>query len=270
MTRREALAAWPHCTWLLWAMYGLGLGGALLAMCPLAQDPAFHAFADTRTLWRIPYFGDVVSNAALLVAGLAGLAALRRRAGEATEQGARSAWARAVQTLFFGAVVLTAFGSTYYHWAPDTPRLFWDRLPLGLVASASVALVLTDRASIRGAGRWALVAWLALGPITVVYWRITEAQGAGDLRPYFLMLGVAMAAAPVLLALLPPRHTHGYGYLLAAALYIIATVCEQADRGIYEAIGVVSGHTLKHVAAAAAVAVLAWMFARRASPVPRA
>ena len=57
---------------------------------------------------------------------------------------------------------------------------------------------------------------------------------------------------------------------MAVALYAIATVFEQADRAIYEAIGIVSGHTLKHVAAAAAVAVLAWMFARRASSVPRA
>lgn len=263
MIRRDALAAWQHVPWLLWAMYGLVLGGYALGVPSLAQDPTYHDFADVRGAWGIPNFGDVVSNAALLLAGLGGLLALRGRG-----QGPRGGTADPMHALFFGAVTLTAVGSAYYHWAPDSPRLFWDRLPLGLVASAFPAMVLTDRVAVRGSGRVALASWLALGPAAVVYWHIGARTGAGDLRPYFVLQAVAMAGALALLALLPPRHTRGGAYLLAVASYAAAVVFEQADRAVFETLRVLSGHTLKHIAAGLAVAALAWMVAGRRALAP--
>jgi hypothetical protein len=32
-------------------------------------------------------------------------------------------------------IFLTGFGSSYYHWSPNDGTLFWDRLPMALVAS---------------------------------------------------------------------------------------------------------------------------------------
>jgi hypothetical protein len=164
----------------------------------------------------------------------------------------------AVQGVFFATVALTGLGSTYYHWAPDTARLFWDRLPLGLVAAAFPALVLAERAVLRRPGRIALGLWLAVGPLSVAYWRIGEALGWGDLRPYLLLQGVAMGGTAALLFALPPRRAPNAGYLAGILLYLAALACEQADHAIHAATaGAVSGHTLKHLLAAVAVAVLA-------------
>lgn len=265
MTRREAFAAGPHASWILWTAYGVVLLGVVLSVPPLAQDPTFHDFADVRAAWGIPRFADVVSNAALLLPAIGGLLALRTRRDDS-----RGATPHPTHALFFAAVTLTAFGSAYYHWAPDSRRLLWDRLPLGLAAGAFPAMVLTDRAAIRGSGRVGLAAWLALGPAVVVYWHIGEMQGAGDLRPYFVLQAVSLLAVPALIALLPARHTRGEGYLLAVGLYVVAVAFEQEDRPVFETLGVLSGHTLKHIAAGLAVAALAWMDRGRRDLAPRA
>jgi hypothetical protein len=256
---RTRAAHWPHWPWLLWAVYAAALAALLLAVPRLPQPPAYHAFADARALAGIPRFGDVASNVALLLPALWGLRVLRRR-----PPGLRS-----VHGLFFAALACTALGSAFYHWAPDTPRLFWDRLPLGLVVAGFPALVLADRAP-PGAGRGARVAraaWLALGPLTVLYWRLGEALGLGDLRPYALLKAVSLLAALALLAALPPRHTRGGAYAVGLALYGLASLCEHLDAALFAATGWVSGHTLKHLAAGLAVAALAWMLARR-QPLP--
>jgi hypothetical protein len=50
---------------------------------------------------------------------------------------------------------------------------------------------------------------------------------------------------------------------LAVALYVLAKVCELNDARLLEALGTVSGHTLKHLLATAAAFVLAVDFARQ-------
>jgi len=44
---------------------------------------------------------------------------------------------------------------------------------------------------------------------------------------------------------------------------VIARFCEHFDREIFNVVGVVSGHTLKHLAAAAGIYVLLLSFRRR-------
>lgn len=254
--RRSSFAVWPHWPWVLWAVYAVTLVYVQLALPHLPQDPAYHNFADTRGWLGIPRFGDVASNAALLVAGLAGLAVLQRR-----RDGARPV--RIVQGIFFAAITVTALGSAYYHWAPDSQRLLWDRLPLGLVAACFPALVLADRARLTRASGWAVALWLAYGPLSVLYWYFGDAQGAGDLWPYQLVKLVGIVTCLGFLAVLPRRQSLGAWYLLGVALYVAAGVTEAKDAAIYAALGFVSGHTLKHLLAALGVAGLVWMVARR-------
>src|SRR5215831_19911290 len=90
-----------------------------------------------RTLGPIPRVGDVLTNLAILAAGLAGVA-LWRRVHIAPEE-------RAAYALLVVGMVLTALGSAYYHWAPSDARLVWDRLPMTLVIAALLAFVLADR-----------------------------------------------------------------------------------------------------------------------------
>ena len=97
----------------------------LLLLPPIPQDQNYHDFADQRTLLGIPHFWNVVSNIPFIVIGAVGLWPLRR--------------SPAIVILFLG-ILLTGFGSAYYHLDPDDSTLFWDRLPM------AVSFMMTTRA----------------------------------------------------------------------------------------------------------------------------
>ncbi len=69
------------------------------------------------------------------------------------------------------------------------------------------------------------------------------------------LLGVVQVYAVVaifLALLLPSRYTRSSDLLIVAALYVIAKVCELADKRIFSLGHAVSGHTLKHLVSGAA------------------
>lgn len=211
---------------------------ALAIHGPIPQLADYHAFADQASWLGIPHAGDVLSNVAFLAVGAWALATDRgRRAGTAVERRARRA--------FFVAVLLTAAGSTWYHWAPDDARLVWDRLPIAL---ACAALLCAMHARCAGAqGRWILPMALAGAVASVAWWMVTA-----DLRPYLVLQAAPLVAIPwwQWRSARPPRERIAFG--IAVMLYVVAKVLELADHAVLEAIGVASGHTLKHLAAAAA------------------
>jgi hypothetical protein len=87
---------------------------------------------------------------------------------------------------------------------------------------------------------------------SVVVWRIT-----GDLRPYVWVqfTPLLVIGAIVVLGPLPPPHRRAL--LSALVLYVIAKGFELADARLFAVTaGVISGHTVKHLAAGAACAVL--------------
>src|SRR5262249_1773023 len=80
----------------------------------------------------------------------------------------------------------------------------------------------------------------------------TEQQGRGDLRPYYFVQFYPMLALPLMLLLLPARYTRTGDLFIALGWYVLAKVFEHpGDAPIYALGQVVSGHTLKHLAAAA-------------------
>jgi hypothetical protein len=151
----------------------------------------------------------------------------------------------------FAGLLLTGFGSAYYHWAPGNARLAWDRLPLAITVMGLLDATIADRVGVRPALRL-LAPLVALAVISVGYWHVTEQRGAGDLRLYALVQFYPLVAVPLLLWLLPPRYTRGGHLLAAAAIYALAKVPELLDRWFLSVTGVVSGHTLKHLLAALA------------------
>jgi hypothetical protein len=84
------------------------------------------------------------------------------------------------------------------------------------------------------------------------------------LRPYVLVQFGSLPVLLLLLVLFEPRYTRGSDLIIALALYAIAKIFEVADRQIFSLGGIVSGHTLKHVAAALSVYWILWMLQHRA------
>jgi hypothetical protein len=255
MTRRGALV--------LLVMLAAGIG--VLARPPIPQDPAYHAMADRRVLFGIPNALNVLSNAAFAIAGLVGLAATFRRSDGPARFG--DPWVRWPYAAVFGGTVLTAIGSSHYHLAPDDTRLIWDRLPMTLVFMGLLAAVTAERLSAR-LSRLVFGPQLALGAASVGYWYWSELQGAGDLRPYVLVQFGSLLGV-VLLLIATPGNRRDTTFLVAGLLaYAVAKVLEWADQPIFAVLDVVSGHTLKHIAAAAGVGCVAAMLVGRRGRAP--
>jgi hypothetical protein len=229
---------------LLLAVVCLATAGVFLFR-PIPQSQAYHNFADKRTLLGVPNGLNVVSNALFLVVGCMGLREVWRRT-EKNFADLRERWAYAV---FFAGVMTTAFGSAYYHLSPRDGSLLWDRIPMALSFSALLAANVGERISVNTGVR-VLVPLVIAGEGSVVYWDVTQGSGHGDLRPYVLVQFGSALVLLLLVSLFPPRYTRGANMLVALAIYAAAKAFETADRAILEWTRIVSGHTLKHIAAA--------------------
>ena len=248
MTAEAGRAAGPTRLWLL-AASALACIVAAIVTPPMAQPLSYHAFADCRTIWSIPNFFNVLSNLPFLVGGAWGLAMIWRGAGAFIDPREQLPY-----LVFFLGALLTAFGSAYYHLAPDNPRLVWDRLPMTLGFAGLVAAAIAERADLR-LGLKSLWPLLAVGAGTVIYWYATERMGAGNLIPYGLYQGWSILVIVLLIGLFPAgRYSHGGFLVWAAGWYGLAKVFETYDLGVFRLTGgVMSGHTIKHVLASCAV-----------------
>jgi len=92
---------------------------------------------------------------------------------------------------------------------------------------------------------------LLAGVLSVIYWRVTELAGRGDLRPYALVQFLPVLLIPMILLLYP--RPHGGWIWIGLLGYVLAKLLEQFDAPVYAALGVISGHSLKHLAAAGAM-----------------
>ena len=102
---------------------------------------------------------------------------------------------RAGYRLFLIGLFLTAFGSAYYHLAPDNARLVWDRLPIALACGGLLAGVWGDT---RQKSSAVFAAWMAVLAIySVTWWYVTEMVGRGDLRPYLMFQILPMLLIPL-------------------------------------------------------------------------
>jgi len=219
------------------------VAGTFLFVPWFPQDPAYHRFADTRPFLGIPNFWNVVSNLPFLVIGVLVLSPADRRG--------------ACRSTFGVGLILTAFGSGLYHYAPGNATLLWDRAGMVVAIMALVALLVDDYE-----GRYAIAALIvaeAIGIGSLVWWKVN-----GDLRLY----GVVQFFPGLLLIVLPiffrSRYTRRGILAWVIVFYAVAKGCELYDRQIYDALRFVSGHTLKHLAAAAStLAIWAWLAKRQ-------
>jgi len=217
---------------------------------PISQPQSYHHFADERSIWGIPNFNDVISNLPFAIIGIWGLVfLLRSRLNMKAEDflDKREIWP---YLFVFAGLLLTAIGSSYYHLAPDNARLVWDRLYMTITFTSMVAAVITERIQPR-LGLWLLPFLLLIGLASVLQWYWSETRGMGDLRFY---AAVQVYSALVLLwaLFLPHRYTRSGDFGLVLGAYVLAKTLEFFDIPTFTALHLVSGHTLKHLAASLA------------------
>ena len=222
---------------------------AVLLFAPESQDPLYHAFADQRTILGTPHFLDVVTNLPFLVAGVVGVLTV---AGDRVRN-ARWSW-----TFFFVAILLVGAGSAYYHMDPNDSNLVWDRLPMTVGFVSVLVAVLSERVC-RRIEAYVLGPAIAAGLLSVAWWVLK-----GDLRPYIFIQVLPLIAIPAVVLLGPERDRESLLLLGAVTMYILAKVLELNDRAIFVATQhTISGHSLKHLVAAAGCAVILVMVVRR-------
>lgn len=180
--------------------------------------------------------------------GLLGLLAIRSSSGRVYFLDSRERWAYVV---FFGGVLATAFGSAWYHLDPGDARLGWDRLAIAIAFMGFLAAMIGERISPRTGLRF-LVPLVLIGAGSVFYLQWTESLGRGDLRGYLFVQFFPIVLVPLLVLLFPARYTRSADLLGAVGLYVAAKICEALDAQIFSLGHLVSGHTLKHLFAAAA------------------
>ena len=215
----------------------------VFALDPVPQDPAYHAFADARKMAGVANAWNVLTNLPFLAVGAWGFAALRQVADEL----------RAHYMVFCAGVMLVAFGSAYYHLEPSTWTLVWDRLPMTVAFMALFSAVIADRISWL-AGRGLLWPSVALGITSIAWWIHTEQAGTGDLRAYGVVQFLPMMLIPMMLLLRQGQWLRAPWLWAGLSAYLGAKLAEHFDSAIFTAIGVASGHSLKHLLAALASA----------------
>lgn len=218
----------------------------------VAQYADYHAFADQRMLWGMPFAMDVLSNAPFALLGAWGLLRLR---SVHTPPARRNGFValvpcdaqRPLAQLFFVGLLLTALCSSYYHLQPNDLGLTIDRTGMLAAFAGLMGLAAADRISAR-AGQWTAAAVLVLGPVALVVWAMT-----GNLLPWSVLQGGGMLLVVSLTLRKPLIGAWGVPLLAVIAWYVLAKLLELGDHHVLALTnGLVSGHTLKHMAAAMA------------------
>lgn len=119
---------------------------------------------------------------------------------------------------------------------------------MAIIFASLLTLVFTDRVS-KGGSRFFLILLNAAAMWSV--WNMT--YGHHDLRPYIVVqFGSLLALIFIVIFFKYGRLARSH-LLIAAALYAIAKAFEVYDHQVFELLGFVSGHSLKHLAAAGAI-----------------
>lgn len=195
---------------------------------PISRGPSFHVYAGTHTwpvLSNLPFVGIGIYFA-LRTRGLARLAAV--------------------------GTALIGVGSGIYHYAPCDATLAFDWGPIALTLMWLLSTVVADRFGER-AGMRTAIAGSVLAVASIVWWLTTGGTHGGDMTPYVVIQGIGVLL-PAVIAIVRPGRIRAIELFAAVAMFGVARLLAAHDSGLLDAIGV-SGHSLKHLAAATAAAI---------------
>lgn len=219
---------------------------AIMMREPIIQNIEYHNFADKRPLLGINNFGDVFSNIVFIFTGLFGLSVLSK----SSLAHAKLSW-----TVFFVGVTLVAPGSAWYHWNPSNSTLVWDRLPMTIAFMGLFSAMISTSIN-EYYEKYLLPISVLFGLGSVVFWDLS-----GDLRLYYFVQIAPLVVIPVVIVLFRSEKIKPAPLIWALLFYVLAKVVEFNDNHILAMTNnIVSGHTLKHLAAGVAPFILALMF----------
>lgn len=202
---------------------------------PLAQDPNYHSFADSRSINDVPNFWNVVTNLPFCIIGILGVnAVIKSRPKNVVKELNISCY------VFFIGIFFCGIGSAYYHWSPNSATLVWDRLPMTIAFMGFFSLLIGDSISSK-AGKQILIPLVLIGLLSIVYWKFNN-----DLRLYALAQFLPGILAPLMLLFYKQQSGMAKYYWLMLLCYALAKVFEHYDKQIFSAFDL-SGHSLKHL-----------------------
>ncbi|HMN20007.1 MAG TPA: hypothetical protein PKA16_01295 [Ottowia sp.] len=214
---------------------------ALALRLPPQQLPAgYHDLADRRTLLGVPHALNMLSNLAFLLLGTWGWRCL-----QCLRPGSIGQAQRELCSLFFGGLMLVAVCSAIYHATPGAAGLGIQRLGMCLAFASLLGLAAADRVSVRAGLVLALLASIAAPAAVLV------AVASGNTTPWTVLQAGGLAILLGLMGLRPRPQALGISLFAVLGLYSLAKALEFADAAVLAwTQGLVSGHTLKHLAAA--------------------
>lgn len=226
---------------------------AIWGLLPLQDASSYFNFADQRCILGINNFSDVISNLAFTIVGGLGFYWIKNNLRLSSEF--------KILGLFMAtAMLLVSVGSAFFHYIPTVERLFWDRVPMVLGFISLIGLLIADRIN-RKLGLITFYILFVLSVVTLALWRLNYL----DLRPYLLIQFGALLFL-ILILFLKPRGTISNGAIwISFGFYFLAKIFEIADGSIWNLTGFISGHTMKHLAAALAMYFLLNSFRMKAS-----
>ncbi len=226
------------------------IAALMLLHGPIFQPAQYHEFAD-RSIWAsIPHAFDVLSNLGFAFVALWGALRLWPQRNHPALRRARIGYG-----VFLIALLLTSVGSTYYHLAPDDWRLVWDRLPIALACAgllAGVRAQLVPQVNVK----LEIIALAAFAAASVAWWYVGQLGGNGDLRPYLLLQIAPLILIPLWQTVYGASRADCLWFGFALALYVLAKIAELHDHEMHAALGLITGHTVKHLLASVAAWVL--------------
>jgi hypothetical protein len=227
---------------LLGSVLLFAIGAALQFVWPLSQPASYHHFADERSLGMLPNASDVLSNLVILAAGLVNFWWVIRHAPRPPLQ-------FPAMVVAGPGLILTAFGSAYYHAAPSDATLVWDRLPMTIVFAGILAMLWTSVTRQRvGWVQMLILVAVSLG--TIEYWLAFD-----SLWPYAILQFGGLA---VVVGMTVARKVDApFAWVMVIVFYGVAKVFESLDWQIWALTGhLLAGHALKHIASGFAGAAL--------------
>ncbi len=222
-----------------------------------ARSGGGTTLADIREWHGLPNALDVLSNLPFFAIGLWGLFRLHwlDRAHERVQVGPSQhhslaeppADALDCAWLFFAGLVLTAAGSVFYHLQPDALRLAADRAGMAVAFAGLVGMAVCERVSQRAG--WP-AAWFTLAAGLLAVAAYHEAR---NVMPWAVVQFGGMLLVLGMAWMRPVHRALGLRLGWVISFYAVAKLFELGDAAIYEATAHwVSGHSLKHLAAALA------------------